>query len=705
MSAIYDNWERLVAAVLRKQQLWQLFHEQSRSPSIRSEESDSSSSSFRDVDFAISGSSSTYWQELEEAVAKSQKLLPKLVVISDFRPAFDVEEVFLASAELLGRGTFGSVYTVVLDNGVRFVVKRLNSVNISELEFKRHMDIVGNVRHENVAPLRAYYSSSDEKLMLYDYHSQGSMYALLHGQTGENLTQVDWETRLRVAIGAARGIAEIHSQNGGKLVHGNIKSSNIFLNPKHYGCVSDLGLTNIIERTYIPTARRYAPEVKSTHNVSQESDVYSFGIFLLELLTRKSPIHVPGGPEAVNLVKLVNSIRSKVRTSRVFDADLLKLPTIREQMVKVLQIGISCIAKSIKKRPKMYEIVNMLENLGRMNTMLENLGRMNTRSSVSLEGKLVFVDDGNLKFELEDMLRASADVLGKGTFGTSYKAKLEDGNTVVVVKRLKEVSVTFEEFQQHMEVIGRMRHENVSELMAYYFSKDEVLLVYDYLDQESVSALLHGKMGTDRTILYWETRLKIAVGVARGIAHIHRQDDRKLVHGNIKSSNIFLNEQRYGIISDAGVAKVSRPVRRSAMPTPNYLAPEVKDTRKTSQASDVYSFGVVLLELVSGKPSQYTTEDGEVISLVEWVQSVIREDWPAEVFDVGLLGYQNDEEAMEHVLQIAKDCVNSIPENRPKITEVVKMLEEISGIDTGGLPSVELRLEDLLEGLLPTLRL
>ncbi|KAG8381515.1 hypothetical protein BUALT_Bualt06G0129800 [Buddleja alternifolia] len=690
MSRIYDNWERLVAAVLRKQQLWELFHEQSRSPSICSEASSSSSSSFRDVDFAIPRSSSTYRQELEEAVAKSQKLLPKLVVISDFRSAFDVEEVFLASAELLGRGTFGSVYTAVMDNGVRFVVKRLNSVNISELEFKRHMDIVGNVRHENVTQLRAYYSSSDEKLMLYDYHSNGSMYALLHGQTGENLSHVDWETRLRVAIGAARGIAEMHSQNGGKLVHGNIKSSNIFFNAQSYGCVSDLGLTNIIETTFMPTARCYAPEVKSTENVSQESDVYSFGILLLELLTRKSPIHVPSGPDAVNLVKLVNSIQSKVRTSRVFDADLLKLPTIREQMVKVLQIVISCIAKSTKKRPKISEVVNMLENLG----------RMNTRNSVSFTGKFVFVDDGSSKFEFEDLLHASADVLGKGTFGTSYKLELD---TLVVVKRLKGVNVTFEDFQQHMEVIGRMRHDNVAELKAYYFSKDEVLLVYDYLNQESVSALLHGKIDTKKTMLYWETRLQIAIGAARGIAHIHRQDNRKLKHGNIKSSNIFLNEQRYGIISDAGVANVSRPIRRSAMPTPGYLALELEDTKKVSQASDVFSFGVVLLELLTGKPSQHTAKDGEVISLVEWVKSVLANHWL--VFDIELLRYQNDHEAIERVLQIAMDCVNFVPENRPKINEVVKMLEEISGIDTWGPPYIESRLENLLEDLLPTLTL
>lgn len=107
--------------------------------------------------------------------------------------------------------------------------------------------------------------------------------------------------------------------------------------------------------------------------------------------------------------------------------------------------------------------------------------------------KLVFYEGNNLAFNLEDLLRASAEVLGKGTFGTTYKAALEDASTVVV-KRLKEVSVGKREFEQHMEVLGNIKHENVVALRAYYYSKDEKLTVSDYYDQGSVSALLHGML-------------------------------------------------------------------------------------------------------------------------------------------------------------------------------------------------------------------
>lgn len=105
--------------------------------------------------------------------------------------------------------------------------------------------------------------------------------------------------------------------------------------------------------------------------------------------------------------------------------------------------------------------------------------------------RIVFFEGPALAFDLEDLLRASAEVLGKGAFGTAYRAVLEDATTVVV-KRLKEVSAGRRDFEQQMELVGRIRHANVAELRAYYYSKDEKLLVYDFYSRGSVSNMLHG---------------------------------------------------------------------------------------------------------------------------------------------------------------------------------------------------------------------
>ncbi|KAK4489635.1 hypothetical protein RD792_005447 [Penstemon davidsonii] len=683
MSRNYDNWERLVAAVLRKEQLWQLFHEDSRSPSLRSEASSSSSSSFRYLDSPLHDLPSF-------SGSFTYKVQPKLVFVSDSSPVFVFEDLLGASAKLLGHGTFGSTYSAAMDNGITVVVKELNLLSMSEVEFKRHMELVQDIRHKNVVELRAYFYSKDEKLMLYDrvctatwiYYSYHLIYSITiqliinlidSGRTGENRENLVWETRKRIAVGAARCIAYIHTQRGAKLVHGNIKASNVFLDAQQYGCVSDFGLTNMIPITFLNTARYHAPEVNSSLNVSQASDVYNFGILLLELLTRKS------SNQDFDIVLWVNSVKRKEWTAKIFDVDLLKNPAIEDQMVKMLQIGIRCVARAPKKRPKMSAILKTIEEISNMNT------KNYISRTVNQNNKLVFFDDLDHGFDLEELLGSSAESLGKGTFGTSYKVILDNGISFVV-KRMKETNLVLKEFQQSIELIGKLRHNNVSKLKAYFYSKDEHLLVYDYYVVDNVFTLPGGSF-VYKSAFGWEERLRVAVGAARGIAYIHRQDGTKLVHGNIKASNIFLNAQKYGCVTDAGLSMLTSQLTVPDYLAAGYRAPEVTHTKTVSQASDVYSFGVVLIELVSGKTSQITTEFGEVVSLVTWIHSTIREEWTNEVLDIKLFNDEN-EEKMVRLLLLAMRCVVIYPEDRPKMPEVVRILEEISGINT--------RLEHLL---------
>ncbi|XP_076909496.1 putative inactive receptor kinase At2g26730 [Bidens hawaiensis] len=295
--------------------------------------------------------------------------------------------------------------------------------------------------------------------------------------------------------------------------------------------------------------------------------------------------------------------------------------------------------------------------------------------------KLIFFDGGVYSFDLEDLLRASAEVLGKGSVGTSYKAVLEEGTTVVV-KRLKDVVVSKKEFETQMEVLGKMKNENVVPLRAFYYSKDEKLLVSDYLPAGSLSAVLHGSRSSGKTSLDWDHRMRIALSAARGIAYLHVAG--KVVHGSIKSSNVLLRQDtmRNACVSDFGLNTLFSGTSSPNNRVTGYRAPEILETRKVTFKSDVYSFGVLLLELLTGKAPNQASLGEEGIDLPRWVQSVVREEWTAEVFDVELMRYQNIEEEMVQLLQIAMACVSTVPDQRPSMQEVVRMMEDMNRAET-----------------------
>ena len=299
--------------------------------------------------------------------------------------------------------------------------------------------------------------------------------------------------------------------------------------------------------------------------------------------------------------------------------------------------------------------------------------------------KLVFLGAApDAPYDLESLLHASAEVIGKGWLGTTYRAMLEGGAATVAVKRLRAAPIPEREFRDKVTALGALRHENLVPVRAYFYSREEKLIVYDFVGAGSLCSLLHGSSsgagaGASPARLDFAARARIALAAARGVAFIHDAGDRaRSCHGNIKSTNVLVTETRDGAyVTDHGILQLVGahvPLKRVT----GYRAPEVTDPRRASQETDVYAFGVLLLELLTGKPpvnSVPGSTDG--VNLPMWVRTVVQEEWTAEVFDASIAIEERVEEEMMQLLRLAVDCTDDRPDRRPRMAEVVARIDLI----------------------------
>jgi serine/threonine protein kinase len=161
------------------------------------------------------------------------------------------------------------------------------------------------------------------------------------------------------------------------------------------------------------------------------------------------------------------------------------------------------------------------------------------------------------------------------------------------------------------------------------------------------------------------------------VAFIHNSHNHNFTHGNIKSTNVLLDVAANPRVADFGLSIFAAPSNGKSN---GYRAPETSNGRKQTQKSDVYSFGVLLMEMLTGK-CPTAVDGGAALDLPRWVQSVVREEWTAEVFDIELMRYKDIEEEMVALLQIAMACTAAAPDQRPKMSHVVKMIEELRGVE------------------------
>ncbi|KAB2021492.1 hypothetical protein ERO13_D07G133400v2 [Gossypium hirsutum] len=281
---------------------------------------------------------------------------------------------------------------------------------------------------------------------------------------------------------------------------------------------------------------------------------------------------------------------------------------------------------------------------------------------------------------------APASILGEGGFGRVFKGVLSDGTSVAIKRLTNGGPQGDKEFLVEVEMLSRLHHRNLVKLVGYYSSRDssQNLLCYELVPNGSLESWLHGPLGVNCP-LDWDTRMKIALDAARGLAYLHEDSQPCVIHRDFKASNILLENNFHAKVADFGLAKQAPEGRTNylstrVMGTFGYVAPEYAMTGHLLVKSDVYSYGVVLLELLTGrKPVDMSQPSGQE-NLVTWARPILRDkDRLEELSDPGLGGKYPKEDFIR-VCTIAAACVAPEASQRPTMGEVVQSLKMVQHI-------------------------
>ncbi|KAG6399687.1 hypothetical protein SASPL_141168 [Salvia splendens] len=354
--------------------------------------------------------------------------------------------------------------------------------------------------------------------------------------------------------------------------------------------------------------------------------------------------------------------------------------------------GLVIVAVETKKRRRKKEaaLEAYMENHSNSATLQSNW-KLSAKDALSIN--LATFEKPLRKLTFADLLEATNGfhndtLIGSGGFGDVYKAQLKDGS-VVAIKKLIHVSGQGDrEFTAEMETIGKIKHRNLVPLLGYCRVGDERLLVYEYMKYGSLEDVLHDRRKAGIS-LNWSARRKIAIGAARGLAFLHHNCIPHIIHRDMKSSNVLLDENLEARVSDFGMARLMSAMDThlsvsTLAGTPGYVPPEYYQSFRCSTKGDVYSYGVVLLELLTGRKPTDSPDFGDN-NLVGWVKLVAKTK-VSDVFDPLLLKEDPslEIELLQH-LTVACSCLEDRPWKRPTIIQVMAMFKEIqagSGLDS-----------------------
>ncbi|KAK6119593.1 hypothetical protein DH2020_046656 [Rehmannia glutinosa] len=291
--------------------------------------------------------------------------------------------------------------------------------------------------------------------------------------------------------------------------------------------------------------------------------------------------------------------------------------------------------------------------------------------------KLVILNMNMALHVYEDIMRMTENlsekyIIGYGASSTVYKCVLKNCKPVAVKKLYSHYPHCLKEFETELETVGSIKHRNLVSLQGYSLSPSGNLLFYDYMENGSLWDLLHGTY-TKKKKLGWETRLSIALGAAQGLAYLHHDCSPRIIHRDVKSSNILLDKDYEAHLTDFGIAKSLCPSKTHTstyvMGTIGYIDPEYARTSRLTEKSDVYSYGIVLLELLTGRKAVDNESNLHHLILTKAANNAVMDTVDPEISETC-----KDLGEVKKVFQLALLCTKRQPSERPTMHEVVRVL-------------------------------